>query len=360
MPLRAHRPLPETLDEIDAAWLTAAFRTQAPGATVRGFRIIDIARGTCTKVRLRLDLDDAGKSAGIPETVILKGGFEPHSRDMHYMHQNEIRGYRDVLPVLGLRSPTAYFADYDPEQRHGIVIMEDLVARGVDFCNPLRPQSHELVARRLSALAQFHAKTWGSNEFRAGGTWGWVEDVTANQRRYFDSFGPDAWQQFVASPRGAATSVRFHDRVWMDDTLDRIAKFSQRLPHAIVHCDTHLGNLYIDTDGAPGFFDSLPGRAPPMLEIAYHLACALDTADRPRWEGALVRHYLDGLAQNGVDTPGFDDAMRQYGIFLAFGFAVFMLNAAIFQPEAVNTAYTARFSAAMIDNDTIGRLASIV
>lgn len=361
MPDRLSRPLPLAIEEIDADWLTAALRTQAPWVTVRGFRIVDIKRGTCTKIRLGLDLDDAGRRAGIPETVILKGGFEPHSRHMHYMHEKEARGYRDILPVLGLPSPACWFADYDAERRQGIVIMEDLAARGVTFCSALKPQTHEQVARRLETLARFHAKTWASPEFQPRGRWDWVDDIPANQRLHFDQYlEPDVWRRFIDSPRGAAASVRFHDRGWMVGALDRITLLSRGLPHCVIHGDTHLGNLYIDPDGTPGFYDPIPGRAPGMLEVSYHVAGALDTADRARWEGALVRHYLDELGRNGVDAPAFDDAMRQYGTFLAYGYCVFIINEPIFQTEAINTAYTARFSAAMIDHDTIGLLSAIV
>jgi hypothetical protein len=141
--------------------------------------------------------------------------------------------------------------------------------------------------------------------------------------------------------------------------LQRIAKLAERLPQAVLHTDTHLGNLYVDRDGTPGFFDSLTSRGPAMLEVTYHVGGALDTADRPRWEGALLRHYLDELSRNGVDAPSFDEAMRQFGAFLVYGYLVFLINETDYQSSAVNTAYTARFSAAMIDHDTIGLLAAI-
>jgi hypothetical protein len=360
MPDRNPRPLPVTIEEIDADWLTAALRTYAPEATVRGVRIVDMMRSTCTKIRLHLDLNEAGRLAGIPETVILKGGFEPHSRHMHYMHEKEARGYRDILPVLDLPAPSCWFADYDADRRQGIVIMEDLVARGVTFCSALKPQTHEQVARRLERLAQFHARTWDSPDFAAGGRWDWVDDIPANQRIYFDQYlTKEVWPRFIDSARGAAASVRFHDLEWMIGALDKISLLSRGLPHCLIHGDTHLGNLYIDPDGTPGFYDPIPGRAPGMLEVSYHVAGALDTADRARWEGALVRHYLDELVRQGVDAPSFDEAMHQYGAFLAYGYCVFIINEPIFQPEAINTAYTARFSAAMIAHDTMRLLSAV-
>lgn len=360
MPDRDCHPLPVTIEEIDRDWLTAALRTRALNVSVRDFEIVDIKHGTCTKIRLRLEVDEAGKRAGIPETVILKGGFEPHSRDWHFMHEGEVRAYRDVFPELKLPGPACYFADYELERRQGIVIMEDLVARGVTFCNPLKPQTHEQVARRLTLLAQFHAKTWDSSEFTRGGRWDWVPDSAGQTRSYTNQYlVPEAWERFVRSSRGAAVSVRFHDRNWMNDALDRILTLSRRLPHSVLHSDTHLGNLYIDRDGTPGFFDMLPHRGPPMSEIAYHIPCALDLADRQRWEGALVRHYLDELERNGAEPPSFDEGMRQYGAFLARGYLIFLINEAYFQIEAINTAYTARFSAAMLDHNTIDLLNAV-
>lgn len=141
VPDRASRPLPITLEEIDLDWLNAALRTRAPDATVRSAEILDLMRSTCAKVRIKLDTDEAGRRAGIPQTVILKGGFEPHSRELANMHEFEVRGYRDVFPAVPLPTPLWYFADYDAERRQGIVILEDLVARGVTFCSALRPQS---------------------------------------------------------------------------------------------------------------------------------------------------------------------------------------------------------------------------
>lgn len=353
-------PLPLAIEAIDRDWLTAALRTRAPGVTVRGLEVVDVRRGTCTKVRLRLDMDAAGRAAQIPQTVILKAGFEPHSREMHFMHESEVRGYRDVFPALPLPAPRCFFADYDAEGRQGVIVMEDLVARGVRFCSALEPQTYEEVARRLTVLAQFHARTWNSPEFAPGGRWDWVPELMAANRAYAEHFlRREVWDRFIASPRAAAASVRFHDPAWMARALDKLALLSTRRPTFLQHGDTHLGNLYVDLDGTPGFFDSLPHRGPPAGEVSYHLACALDPADRPRWEEKLVAHYLEELARAGVAPPALEEVMRDYGACLARAYFIFVINDSVFQAEAVNTAYVARISAAMIDHDTIGLLKAI-
>ena len=140
----------------------------------------------------------------------------------------------------------------------------------------------------------------------------------------------------------------------MRGVLVKLSRHSKTVPRALLHGDTHLGNLYIDIDGEPGFFDSLPHVGPPMIEIAYHLACALDIADRRIHERDLVAHYRDALIGEGIAPPPLDELMRQYGYYLATGYLIFLVNASDFQPEAINTAYTARFSAAMLDHDSIG------
>jgi hypothetical protein len=53
------RPLPLRIEQIDADWMTRALRKRAPGVTCSGVEVVDVNHGTCTKIRLRLTLDDA-------------------------------------------------------------------------------------------------------------------------------------------------------------------------------------------------------------------------------------------------------------------------------------------------------------
>lgn len=350
----SHFPLPIALEEITPAWLTAALRIRAPGVTVRRVEIVNMVHGTTTKIRLRLDLDAAGKQARIPEIVILKGGFEPHSRavGMDQMFEREARAYRDVFPEMPLPTPMCYFADYDDERKQGIVILEDLVQRGVTFCSVLRPQTHEEVARRLTVLAQFHARSWNSPELAPGGKWGDLFEFFGIMQPFFDYYlEPETWDKFVKAPRGASSSVRFHDREWLMNAWKAMTEYSRSLPQCVIHGDIHLGNLYVYPDGAPGFFDSLASTAPGMLEVSYHISGSLDSADRKRWEGSLIQHYLEELARHGVDVPCFDEAMRQYTILLLYGHFIFFTNEIERQAEPLNCAVVSRVSAAMVDLD---------
>ena len=354
-------PLPVRIEDVTTAWLDAAIGAATPGAGIEDSQVLEVIHGTCTKLRLRLEPDAAARAAGIPVQVMMKAGFEPHSRAMHYMHAQEVHAYADVAPVSPLRMPTCYFAAYDAQAQQGIVIMEDLRERGVEFLHPQRPQTPEAVAKRLSALARHHALTWGSRDIEPGGRFDFADDYIDG----FEVYGktvltPLVWQSYVDSSRGAATSVRFHSLDWMRGTLAKLSRHSKTVPRVLLHGDTHLGNLYIDTDGEPGFFDSLPHVGRAMIEIAYHLTCALDVPDRREHERDLVAHYRAELIANGIEPPPLDALMHDYGCYLATGYLIFLVNAADFQPEAINTAYTARFSAAMLDHDTIGLVAALV
>ena len=358
----SHFPLPITFEEITPEWLTAALRIRQPGVTVRGVEIVDMVRGTTTKIRLRLDLDEAGKKAGIPEIVILKGGFEEHSRavGMDQMFEREARAYRDVFPAMPLPTPTCYFADYDDERKQGIILMEDLMQRGVTFCTVLRPQTHEEVARRLRVLAKFHAQSWDSPELQPGGKWGDLFEFFGIMQPFFEHYlEPENWDRFVAAPRGASSSVKFLDPDWVRRSWKKMTDYARSLPQCVIHGDIHLGNLYVYPDGTPGFFDSLASTAPGMLEVAYHISGSLDAGDRKRWEGSLIQIYLEELERNGVDVPSFDEALRQYTILLLYGHFIFFTNEVERQSEARNCAVVSRVSAAMVDLDYLNVIETV-
>jgi hypothetical protein len=347
--------LPVTVDGITAQWLTAALGTRYPGVEVTSLVRTEVLPGTSTKVRVELAYNEAGHALGLPACMLVKGGFQDHSESMQDMYRNEMRFYRDVLPFIDMNAPQCFYAGTDPGGWQSVVVMEDLRERGVTFCHAQQSQRYEAVARRLAAIARYHAQTWNSREFDASGRFGWVGErfsgwSLAYQNRYLE---PDVWQHYVSLPRGAAVSQRLHDREWMRDALAQIAAAHQGKPVCLIHGDTHLGNLYVERDGTPGFFDAQVSRAPWSLEVAYHIGCALDIADRRAWERDLLAHYLTHLKVNGVAAPSFDEAWDDYRRDLVYGYFIFAINETRFQTEAVNTAYAARFGVALLDHDRV-------
>jgi hypothetical protein len=349
--------LPTRPEQITREWLEAALRERQPRITVRQFEIVEVIPGTSTKVAVRAVCDGVEGEAHLPERLIVKGGFEAHSVALGPMYLNEMRFYRDVQPRVAINSPACFYTGHDPSSHQSIVVMEDLRSRGVRFCDPLEPQHPDTVARRLEAMAGYHAQTWDSPDLRPGGPLDWVGGrhegwSVTYQERYL---APEVWSHYIGSPRGTAISRTLHDRNGMRRALAGLGRLHQASPACLCHGDTHLGNLYTDADGTPGFFDAQVARAPALFEVTYHVVGALDVVDRRRSERELLRHYLDALASHGVEAPGFDAAWEAYTREIAYGLFIFLINETRFQTEAVNTAYTSRFGAAALDLETFAR-----
>ncbi|HSV47046.1 MAG TPA: hypothetical protein VLJ58_14760, partial [Ramlibacter sp.] len=114
--------------------MTGALESNYPGTVVERAQVVDVITGTSTKIRVALQCNDAGRAHGLPPTLIVKGGFEPHSVHLGFMYAAEMRFYRDLLPRLPMNAPRCWFAASDPGSHQSIVVMEDLVPRGVTFC----------------------------------------------------------------------------------------------------------------------------------------------------------------------------------------------------------------------------------
>src|SRR5271167_3417067 len=165
--------LPVALEEISREWLSAALAEGFPGTVVTACAVLDVMPGTSTKIRVSVEYNQAGRRHALPPTLIVKGGFEAHSAAMQPMYLNEMRFYRDVQPHLSIHSPRCFYAATDPG-RQSLIILEDLRARGVTFCDPLQTHSCAQVARRMGAWAREHGETWNSAEVHAGGRFDWI------------------------------------------------------------------------------------------------------------------------------------------------------------------------------------------
>lgn len=348
--------IPSLITDFTPAWLTQALRHKYPDTTITDATPVDSIMGTSSKIRLRLSYAKEGQS--LPETVIIKGGFDEHSALMRDMHEVEARFYRDVQARLPMKSPECYFAGIDPENGHSVVIMEDLVPRQVTWCHGQRPLGFAQVAAFLDAQARYHATFWDSADLQAGGEFDWMFGPFAPWCvEYLNRYTrPEVWAHYMSLPRGAAVPMRLHDCKRIERALSQLADLHKSQPPCIVHGDTHLGNLYLEADGTPGFLDMQVRKSVWAQDVAYHMVAALDIEDRRRWERPLLTRYLEQLRNQGVKTPSFEEAWLLYRCELVYGLFIFLINEVKFQSEAVNTACAARFAAAVIDHDSLDLL----
>ena len=362
--------LPMTLEEITPQWLTAALQSYAPGIEISASKIKKIRNGFTTVLVLDVETNDIGRNAGVGPTLILKGGFEEHSRTRCRTYAMEAIAYRDLWPHLPLDVPKSYFAAVDIPRAQVVVLMEDLNARNVVWGDAEKPHSFEEASLYIKALARLHAATWDSPDIKAGGKWesksrfgykskdwtGIANNGSAMLRDYlttYDYFTPKVWNRFLEMPRNGAISVHMLDLNWAKRALEQCIKVTDALPKCIIHGDMHLGNTYWNADGTPGFFDAPPRVEPGLTELAYYIACCMDPWDRQQHEDELVQLYLDELARRGVKAHTLAEAKHFMAIFLVYGLIVFIINENAYQTEKFNTINAMRFNDMMLAYNTI-------
>lgn len=345
--------IPRSQSDISAEWLTGLLAKSEPGLVVDSVSIVDVQHGACTKIRLaaRTNRND------FPSSLMMKIGFEAHSTAMQMMHINEYHAYADLMAVVELNAPKCYGAAMDSKGR-ALVVLEDLCLRHVKFLTLQEPIGFDLAKRYLEGLAKFHAGTWNAPDLNT--RFGWAPDTSEESvAHYFHLLTtPKEFQRYATAPRGAAMPKILLDpeRVRAAHLAMTKAHKSENMAMVVNHGDMHLGNLYLDADGTPGFLDMQPRRGAWSIDVSYFLIAGLDIVDRRRWEGALLQHYLHSLGQEGIDIPTFDSAWAAYRRDVIWGLLIWMLNSSQFQTEANNTAAATRFAMAMLDLNTFDML----
>ena len=334
-------------ERVTASWLTEILSQDTPGLVVEEALFKGHISGASSKLRMRLRTN----RNDYPAAIVVKAGLEAHSPAMRSMHDNEMHAYRDLIPTLEVNAPRCLYAGPD-WNGNSMVVLEDLDDRGVNFLSLQQPIGFDLARKFLTGLARIHARWWASPAL-ASPQFAWVPDTSeARFHHYFDiASDPAAFGGFVQSPRGAAMPVAMHDAPRIVAAHRAMREHHRSMPSTIAHGDMHLGNLYTDADGTPGFLDWQPRLAPWSLDVSYFIIAGLDLVDRRRWEGALLQHYLEQLEMLGIDGPPFDDAWAAYRRDTVWGLLIWLLNGTQFQTEARNTAAATRFAMAMVDHD---------
>src|ERR1700732_1220083 len=88
--------LPLSVEEIDEHWLTRALAVRHPDVEVTSLEVGPVMWGALTKVWVTPRYNEQGKKQGLPPSLVIKGGFDEHSRSMAYMYDNERRFYRHI------------------------------------------------------------------------------------------------------------------------------------------------------------------------------------------------------------------------------------------------------------------------
>ena len=348
--------LPIRVEDVTAAWLTEALSRRYPGTEVLTAEHERIVYGTAAKLCLRLHYNQAGREAGLPAKLWVKFGVGEHRHAIASCYYDEMRFYRDLQPLLGVNSPACFFCGHDPEADQSLMILEDLTSKGARIWHATDNLSYEQVASFLDVQAQYRARYWNSAELEEGGTLGWLCHVGRDQatKTYVEAnLAAESWASYMAQPRGVVLPRVLQDRAWMERAFARLMELDLRRPFCLLHSDTHLGNMYTDPDGKPGLLDwQVVRKGPWAHDVTYFMVSALDLVDRRKWERPLLAYYLSRLEMHGVRPPSFDEAWLAYRQQIIYGLFFWVVNPLSFQPEVVDTVYSARFAMAAIDVGT--------
>jgi hypothetical protein len=304
LPVTAAVAVPDTLAELlTPAWLTAGLGLRFPGVRVTGVTPGPVVERVCTNARFTIECE-GGLPPGLPAELCGKGFFAEAFRPYRVAGEPEARFYRDVAPMLPLRTLRSVYADVEPDTGHGVVITEDVVAQGATFLDGSSAYTVDLAAESLAELARLHVATWGDDRY-AGRAW-----LASRLERQLAARGVPEIRGNFEGPIGAGVPVEVRDAERLVDRYREIAAAMHTAePWCLVHGDPHVANVFLDGDGHPGICDwQLVQRGPWYLDVGYHLAAVLDVADRRGAEDDLVREYLDRLAAAGIDAPSWDDA----------------------------------------------------
>ncbi len=237
-------------------------------------------------------------------------------------YRNEALFYARVRPDLAIEAPRCFGAAYDETSHRLGLVLEDLTLRGASFPNVLADISLDQLRGLLDTLAALHAQFWNSPQFASGLAWvethlaGGVADLMNNLAPAYIQHEIDT-QRFKSELVGRLGTTGAE----LLAGVRAVQRHQATLPQTLLHGDTHLGNTYLPAGNRGGLLDwQLTVRGHHMHDVNYLITTALPIAERRRHERALLAHYLDRLASEGVaDLPAFDDTFREYRRALVWG-----------------------------------------
>jgi hypothetical protein len=322
--------VPDTLDELlTPEWLTAALSLRFPGLQVTAVTRGPVVERLSTNARFRIECA-APVPDGLVPTLCVKGYYSEQGRSMRSVGEPEASFYRDLAGPTGVRTLRSVWADVHPETRHGVVITEDVIADGGEFRDALSPCSVEQTASLLGELARLHAYAWESPTLT---TKLWLESRVG---RTLETRGiPEITRNFEG-PLGTRLPDGVRDPQQLVDAVRAIARLQPDRGWTVIHGDTHVGNTFLDRSGAPGLLDwQLVQHGHWSVDVAYHVASALEPATRADEERDLLAHYLDALGSHGADAPPLDEAWANYRFAMPYGFFLWGITLFV-QPDIIS------------------------
>lgn len=334
---------PSTLDELlDREWLGTALDDISDEDSIVAVEVVDSSKTLAQKVRLRVVVEGPdGQQRTRAYCVKAHLDGSPGNTLM-----SEARFYRELAPLLNVRTPRAYYTAVDEQAEQALIIMDDVVGNGGRFLNAHTPYSIGTTRDSLGQLAGLHASTWGGAQTAR------LEWLSPRIRGMADMFPSELLQSLLNDGRGPDVAPELRDA---GNLVEAVRRTAAHKITCVIHGDTHSGNVYLDGHGRASWLDwQIVQHGNWATDISYHLGTVLDVETRRAHEGDLLRHYLRELGSRGIAAPSWEEAWEQYALSFSYGYFLWVITQ--ISSRAVVLIHIPRLAAALTDHDTYRRL----
>lgn len=330
-PARTGR-LPQSMDGIDAAWLSRMMSYKYPGVVARSMETVELLNSHTTKWRIQVEWNEAGVAAGLPANLCMKSNWSS-AFDNVDIHALEARFYHFMVTEMKVPTATCYYADWDDDgSAQGLVILEDLNDRGGRFGHSTNSSGVAMIESNLKGLAALHASLWDNPKIgKAAAPWLQTQMATpidSDQVRIM-------WQWIeanLADPpfRAIAPQHYLDDPRKVERAFDRLGEIERAYdaPYCLILGDCHQGNTYILPDDDRLWLDwQLVRRGRPWRDLTYFVIGALTIEERRAHHRDLVKQYREHLIATGAQgVPSIDEAWEQSRLFVMYGLQAWAAN----------------------------------
>lgn len=353
--LNSADPLPVVVEEVTAAWFTKVL-----GRPVKTANLVEPIHGTASKLLYELAYEDGNDAAAFPTHVCVKGGLNPVLVKLHpslnAVYRREAEFFYHIAPTVSMQLPPAWYCGSDTVTGQGIVVLDNLKAKGCRFGDPLEAWPVERVRLGVEELATLHARTWGAKQE----DFPWLKEGHSLREVILSLMGKAAWTaRFFDEAAKPPVPDYMTDRERMIRAFKTLWATTNQDHLCVAHGDAHIGNTFITSEGAPGFLDWQGLHFNSFLhDVTYFIVGALTVEDRRANEVELFEHYLAALHEAGGPRLEKDATWGDYRKHHLHGFA-WSLTPPMMQPKDKVDIMTARHCAAIVDHQSLELLENL-
>jgi aminoglycoside phosphotransferase (APT) family kinase protein len=302
----AEAAVPADVDGLTAQWLTAELGALV--TEVKAERIAQDSGFSSLLYRLHLTGD------GVPPTLIAKLPAQSEARGAMEMlggYRRELAFYQLVAGRSPMQTPRVYAARIVDGTADFVLLMEDLAQW--DNADHLAGLSMDRARTCIDALAGLHA--WSISNAVVLQAFPSIDTPIARDL-LVPAFGP-GWQVYRerSSARLPATVDAFAEQ-FAERAVEALPALTER--SMLLHGDIRADNLFFDGDAIKVVDFQFASRGVGAADVAYLVSQGLPTVVRRGHDEALVREYLERLAERGVGDYAFEEAWRHYRFAVAY------------------------------------------